>query len=367
MTLEHLTQDKPRRRILALDGGGIRGVFTIEVLGRMEGMLRDHTGNKDLVLADHFDLIAGTSTGAIIATFLSWGMSVQAIRQLYSDQAQRMFTRAPWWQFHRGKFSDSNIADMLRSIFVEEDGTPALLGTSRLKTLLLIVMRNATTSSAWPLSNNPNAMYNQALNADGSPNVERNLNLPLWQLVRASTAAPVYFPPEKITLGRHTFEFLDGGITAYNNPALIAYLTATQPCYRVVWPTGLDRLHLVSIGTGQIRPRLNAFLRRILGNLSFAATVPSGLMDSISKEQDMLCRALGRTLHGAPLDTEATDIHGLDRFTYVRYNREFSVAEVLAAEKAHGGGFSLDNLRMIRFLTEEGQKFGEQVKLEHVL
>lgn len=367
MNPEHLTQDKPRRRILALDGGGIRGVFTIEVLARMEGMLRQHTCNKDLVLADHFDLIAGTSTGAIIATFLSWGMSVETIRQLYSEQAQRMFTRAPWWQFHRGKFSDINIANMLRSIFVEEDGTPALLGTSRLKTLLLIVMRNATTSSAWPLSNNPSALYNQRLNADGTSSEECNLNLPLWQLVRASTAAPVYFPPEKITLGRQTFEFLDGGITAYNNPALIAYLMATQPCYRVGWPTGVDRLHVVSIGTGQIRSRLNAFLRRILGNLSFAATVPSGLMDSISREQDMLCRTLGRTLHGAAIDSEATEIHGLDQFSYVRYNREFSGAEVLAAEKAHGGGFSLDNLRMIRFLTDEGQKFGEQVKLNHIL
>ncbi|WP_395732164.1 patatin-like phospholipase family protein [Prosthecobacter sp.] len=367
MSPDHLSQDKPRRRILALDGGGIRGVFTIEVLARMEGMLRQHTGKNDLVLADHFDLISGTSTGAIIATFLSWGMPVDAIRHLYSEQAQRMFTRAPWWQFHRGKFSDINIADMLRSIFVEEDGTPALLGTSRLKTLLLIVMRNATTSSAWPLSNNPNALYNQRINADGSPSEECNLNLPLWQLVRASTAAPVYFPPEKITLGKQHFEFLDGGITAYNNPALIAYLMATQPCYRVGWPTGVDRLHLVSIGTGQIRSRLNAFLRRILGNLSFAATVPSGLMDSISREQDMLCRTLGRTLHGAPIDSEATEIHGLDQFSYVRYNREFSGAEVLAAEKAHGGGFSLDNLRMIRFLTEEGQKFGEQVQLGHIL
>ena len=85
-----LTQDKPRRRILALDGGGIRGVFTIEVLARMEELLRQHTGKKDLVLADHFDLIAGTSTGAIIATFLSWGESVDTIRRLYAEQAHRI-------------------------------------------------------------------------------------------------------------------------------------------------------------------------------------------------------------------------------------------------------------------------------------
>ncbi len=367
MNPEHVTQDKPRRRILALDGGGIRGVFTIEVLARIEALVRQQTGRPDLVLADHFDLISGTSTGAIIATLLSWGMPVDKIRSLYSEQAALMFTRVPWWQFHRGKFTDQNISDMLRSTFVEEDGSPALLGTSRLRTLLLIIMRNATTSSAWPLSNNPCALYNQPANADGSLNAECNLNLPLWQLVRASTAAPLYFPPEKILLGKQEFEFLDGGITAYNNPALIAYLTATQPCYRVGWPTGVDRLHLVSIGTGQLRSRVSTRMRRFLGNLIFATTVPSGLMDSISREQDMLCRTLGRTLHGAPIDSEAKEIHGLDQFTYVRFNREFSIAEALAAEKAHGGGFSLDNLRMIRYLTDEGRTFGEQIKLEHIL
>ena len=103
---------------------------------------------------------------------------------------------------------------------------------------------------------------------DGSPNEECNLDLPLWQLVRASTAAPLYFPPEIITLGRQKFEFLDGGITAYNNPALIAYLTATQPCYRIGWPAGTDQLHLVSIGTGQTRARISERLRRLVLQLS---------------------------------------------------------------------------------------------------
>lgn len=367
MTPDFITQDKPRRRILALDGGGVRGVFTIEILARMEELLRQDTGNKDLVLADHFDLIAGTSTGAIIATFLSWGESVDTIRQLYAQQAQRMFARAPWWQRHHGKFSEKNLCDMLRSFFVEADGTPARLGTERLRTLLLIVMRNATTGSAWPLTNNPAALYNQRTWPDGRVNEECNLDLPLWQLVRASTAAPLYFPPEIIPLGRQRFEFLDGGITAYNNPALIAYLTATQPCYRIGWATGTERLHLVSIGTGQTRARVSERLRRLLGTFGLATAVPASLIDSISREQDLLCRTLGHTLHGAPIDSEATEIHGLRQFTYARFNREFTAAEVAAAEKLHGGRFSLDNVGMIQHLTEEGRRFAEQVRLEHLV
>jgi uncharacterized protein len=53
-------------------------------------------------------------------------------------------------------------------------------------------MRNVTTDSPWPVTNNPYAKYNARNRAD------RNLDLPLWQLVRASTAAPVYFPPEVV-------------------------------------------------------------------------------------------------------------------------------------------------------------------------
>jgi uncharacterized protein len=72
---------------------------------------------------------------------------------------------------------------------------------------VLMVLRNATTDSPWPLSNNPRAKYNQEDRADN------NLLLPLWQLVRASTAAPVYFPPELIQVGDHDFVFVDGGLT----------------------------------------------------------------------------------------------------------------------------------------------------------
>ena len=69
------------------------------------------------------------------------------------------------------------------------------LGADDLCSLLLIVTRNATTDSPWPVSNNPFAKYNDRTRKDC------NLQIPLWQLVRASTAAPVYFPPEIVGVG----------------------------------------------------------------------------------------------------------------------------------------------------------------------
>src|ERR1700741_4658887 len=82
------------KRILSLDGGGIRGVFSLEILLRIETLLREHLNSPKLVLADHFDFFAGTSTGAIIAACLSWGMTVDRIRNFYLQNGAEMFDRA---------------------------------------------------------------------------------------------------------------------------------------------------------------------------------------------------------------------------------------------------------------------------------
>jgi putative intracellular protease/amidase len=78
-----------------------------------------------------------------------------------------------------------------------------------------------------------------------------NLNVPLWKLLRASTAAPTFFPPERIDYGKRQFLFVDGGVTPFLNPALIAVLTATLPQYCLAWPAGRETLHGVSVATGR--------------------------------------------------------------------------------------------------------------------
>ena len=66
--------------------------------------------------------------------------------------------------------------------------TASTLGDDGLRTLLMMVLRNHTTDSPWPVSNNPGGRYNQRVRDDGTPRLDCNLDLPLWQLVRASTA-----------------------------------------------------------------------------------------------------------------------------------------------------------------------------------
>jgi hypothetical protein len=311
------------KKLLALDGGGIRGVISLEVLHRVESMLAQYTGaGEDFVLADYFDYIGGTSTGAVIAAGLSKGLRVSELLELYVARGREMFDKATLLHQLRYRYE----TDRLRGLLQEVLGATTTFGSTDLKTLLLMVLRNATTDSPWPLSNNPRARFNDPALDDN------NLALPLWQLVRASTAAPVYFAPETISLGEHDFVFVDGGVTMYNNPAFQLFLQAALPQYRLGWKTGESDLLVVSVGTG-LSPKADDHLRPGEMNLLFnIGTVPAALMYAALNEQDLLCRVFGRCRHGSAIDREVGDLMEgpglLERrlFSYVRYNAELSRA-----------------------------------------
>ena len=95
MTLQQKIQATTPKKILTLDGGGIRGMITVEILKEIETLLRTELNkDEDFVLADYFDYISGTSTGAIIAVCLSLGWSVDKIREFYINSGAKMFDKA---------------------------------------------------------------------------------------------------------------------------------------------------------------------------------------------------------------------------------------------------------------------------------
>jgi hypothetical protein len=353
--------------ILSLDGGGTRGMFSIQILARMEALLRQKYGRPDLVLADHFDFIGGTSTGAIIAALLSWGAPVDVLEAFYLDQSQKVFGQKTFFNRFRYKFHAKELNHLLRSYF-SEDGVPALLGTAKLKTRYLCVMRNASTGAPWIISNSPHAKYNQ-------PDlVDNNLKIPLYQLIRASTAAPVFFQPEEIAAGGQSWMFLDGAITPYNNPAFIMYLTATQTCYGNNWNDGTDNMRIISVGTGRKRVRfakLHAAQINVGDQLSHSLLA---LIDSNNQQQDMLCRAFGKCLWGEPIDTEVGDMISSEvteadhrRFLYARYNHNLTAEEMKSVEHIPDY-FSVDSLKGIPFWKNLGQTFAEKcVRIEHLI
>ena len=321
------------KKILACDGGGILGLMSVEILAKLEADIRAARGDDKLVLADYFDFVCGTSTGAIIAACIAAGMSMDQIRGFYVDSGEQMFDKASVFKRLRYSFNDEPLAATLRrelnkALGYGEKDAPATLGDAHLRTVLMMVLRNHTTDSPWPVSNNPRARYNRTDRKDC------NLNLPLWQLVRASTAAPTFFPPEVVTFAPNTpeeyqFIFVDGGVTTYNNPAFLAFQMATAAPYKMGWKTGTDQMLIVSVGTGgaaRARPDLK---EQDLWLLDHAKSISSALMNAASAGWDMACRTLGQCRFGGHLDNEVQDM--IDpgdcssasvpkQFAYVRYD-----------------------------------------------
>lgn len=365
-TFRDKLEAKPPKRLLALDGGGIRGLMTIEVLAGIEDLLRERLGaGDDFVLADYFDYVAGTSTGAIIATCVSRGMSVPTIRDFYISNGEALFDKSSLLKRFRYKYEDDKLAGKLREVL----GADTTLGDDGLRTLLMMVLRNATTDSPWPVSNNPHARYNDRSRPDC------NLDLPLWQLVRASTAAPVYFPPEVVNVGDQQFIFVDGGVTMYNNPAFVLFLMATLEPYRLSWPTGEEEMLLISIGTGT-SPNANQDLQAEEMNLMYnAGSIPSALMFAALNEQDMLCRVFGRCRAGAMIDSEMGDLLESKGpveprlFTYARYNAELTrdgLDELGLSDVVPEHVQKLDSVEFMDELQRVGRAVAEQqVKAEH--
>lgn len=319
----------PQRKMLALDGGGIRGVLTLEILLELEQQLRAAHGNDpNFRLSDFFDYFGGTSTGAIIAAGLAKGFSAADLLQFYQDKGEAMFDKT--WLLKKVKYfyNDGPLQKALQETFGTGDIS---LESGDFKSLLLIVTMNRSTDSPWPISNNPNAKYNDSARPDC------NLRIPLYQLVRASTAAPAYFRPETLQWDKNnpekTFVFVDGGVTPYNNPAFLMYRMATQEAFNLRWPTGEKKLLIASVGTGA-SPSPGTY-NNVFDTLK---SLPNNLLYAMQVDQDINCRTVGRCIYGAPIDREMGALTPLDadrnplgldndadrHFSYVRYNADLS-------------------------------------------
>lgn len=241
---EHLFSPGPKR-MLALDGGGVRGALTLSMLERVEQILRErHGGDPEFRLCDYFDLIGGTSTGSIIATGLALGMTVKELQQLYAQLTNDIFKTK---LFNFGLLSPKFNAQPLSKALNEVLGNRTL-GSEDLKTGLMVVTKRLDTGSPWPLHNNPRGRYYSTPEGeDFVPNSEYLLR----DVVRASTAAPHYFEPEELRIHAEGYgAFVDGGVSPFNNPALQTLMMATVEGYGLKWPFGEDNLLLVSLGTG---------------------------------------------------------------------------------------------------------------------
>jgi len=251
---QHLDPQAGPKRILSLDGGGLRGVLSLAFLKRIETLLGEQAGAAaDFRLSDYYDLIGGTSTGSFIAAGLALGMRVDEIRGHYFELGEQVFK--PEW-FNRGllraRYDSQRVDAALRKVFGERT-----LGSPDFRTGLVVLAKRLDSGSTWVMSNNPKSQYFHATNR---PHTIPNRDYLLSAVLRASSAAPTYFQPEKIAVTRAdtangaaavSGEFIDGGVSTVNNPALQLVLAATVGGYGFNWRMGEDQLALTSVGTGR--------------------------------------------------------------------------------------------------------------------
>lgn len=357
--LQRLQSPAPKR-ILTLDGGGVRGLISLEFLARIEDILRSRSGRADFRLCDYFDLISGTSTGAIIAACLALGLSVEEVRRGYHQFARRVFGRRRWRRWTAMYDERPLVAELLQAF---EQRT---LGDESLKTGLCLILKRADTNSTWPLLNHPAGKY-YAMNKD----------IKLWEAVRASTAAPTLFLPQMVNVGKmEQAAFIDGAISMANNPAWQTLLVATLQGFPFHWPTGEQRLMITSVGTGRRLWQHQPQRIRRFWLYDWAQEVPRMLIDDASLQVQVILQSLSRSPTAIMIDREIGDLRD-DLLTpdpllhYLRYDlvlaephlSELSMKLTLQQVANLSNLAGVENLPLLK---EAGQRGAEaQVKSEH--
>lgn len=281
------------RRLLAIDGGGLAGLIPAECLIAMESQLDQFTGTQK-PLCERFDLIGGTSTGAILAAGLALGLRASDLRDFYLKYGHEIFTKSwlPGRIWH--KYPSGPLENHLKEVL----GKSTALGSNELRTQIMIVTKNATLGNDWFFSNNPENKF-----------FDNNATLLLWQIVRASSAAPTYFPPETITVTddagkKQKYDFIDGGVSSYNNPALQVFLEATVPEYGNGWPMGADQVMLISLGTGFSSVTIPPGKAARYWELQWAKYLIKELMNEANLQQNVLMHLIGCRPQGVQAATK---------------------------------------------------------------
>lgn len=228
-------QDKAFK-ILSLDGGGIRGYYTVEFLRHCEKRFLKPAEN----IADYFDLIAGTSTGGLIALGLGNNIPIDKMKKFYEDDGRVIFP--PYPRSFLGKLRQSLkhylkpklSAETLEASLIKVFGHK-LLGQSECRLVIPSCLMPTTEIVVFK--------------TDHHADYKNDWKTESWKIARATSAAPTYLSGiEENESGKI---FVDGGIWA-NNPIMAAVIDALT-----AYDIGVEQIKILSIGTGNPPYRLS--------------------------------------------------------------------------------------------------------------
>lgn len=195
-------------KVLSLNGGGVRGLYTVSVLAEIERIIGVTLGEENVCIGDYFDLISGTSIGGIVALALASGKSARSVKaEFYKSAATifpqksgfRKFIKRMWLPLYSSHALSKAITEMIDVQMTFGD----------LKRRVMIPAVNLTTGRP------------QFFKTPHNPRFTRDARLKIFDAAMATSAAPTYFAPHYCEdLNAH---FADGGLVA-NNPSYVSYL-----------------------------------------------------------------------------------------------------------------------------------------------
>ncbi|MDO5520016.1 MAG: patatin-like phospholipase family protein [bacterium] len=224
-------------RVLSIDGGGMKGIISAMVLERLEELLKIYSKNDNAVISDYFDLIGGTSTGAIIAALLltpddcgNAKFSASEIVRLYKDHGKEIFKKRTLYPINTlfGLFGSKYTSKQFEKLLIKY-----------FQDLTLNDMRKESLYTSYNTSNRKAVMFSSLSTKEWEKN-----NYLIRDIVLASTAAPTYFPPRQI-YNEHCPNncHIDGGVVA-NNPSMCLLIESLK----LSTPHDIKDTMLLSIG-----------------------------------------------------------------------------------------------------------------------
>ena len=212
-------------RILSLDGGGVRGLYSAQ-------MLKNIKEKCGVDFYNDFDLIIGTSTGSILAGAIVKNIDLDKVISLYENEDKNIFKKR-WFArlgLFTSKYNPEPLKEQLKSIFKN-----TVLGD--IKKPLLICATDIGNSAQFVFK----TTFNNQKDGDGNKKyLVRDNDIALYDAIMASSSAPIFFPPHKVG----NFLLADGGLWA-NSPVLVALAEAKK-----IFNAEPKDVIIVSIGTG---------------------------------------------------------------------------------------------------------------------
>lgn len=245
-------------RILTIDGGGIRGIIPAHWLD----MVQKELGTP---LWQSFDLICGTSTGAIVAAAAATGMDMGSVVKLFRNEGPKIFRkglfyRSPFRDRYNGKYLDTVLENELGNMQMEDAKTNLCITTYDIENRKAVLLRSYDNFTK---------------------------DIELWKACRASSSAPTYFPPFKTRIGVASRILIDGGVCA-NNPSSLALAESISIANKKSLKLMNDEIVMISLGTGSSTRNLCEDRKPPLGLAGWARPVLDVLFDGSAGMSDYI-------------------------------------------------------------------------------